>query len=339
MTENTNKPLLALAMGDAAGIGPELVLKALQTEALAARGSFVILGSPDVLQQAAAAVDFDPASFVVVESIDQARAVTDGVPVLVCEVERNPAFRWGESNGINGANVLAQLRKAVELAESRQVDGVVFAPLNKDAMHKAGFKLPDEIAYLGELAGIKVKTVVTWKGIYRSSVTGHVALRAVPDLITQDRLVPTIRNLWDVMGQLGLDSRRIGVAGLNPHAGEDGAFGDEEIEVITPAIEVARAGGIDISGPYPADTIFVRAMHGDFNGIVFMYHDQGNTPMKTVGFGEGVVLYTGLSFPCASPGHGSAYDIAGQGKADPAGLLNALELTLDQCARASSVNA
>ncbi len=331
MTGTVNRPLIAVVMGDAAGIGPELVLKTMQNKALTSRGSFLVLGSMHVLKQAAAAMHDDAASFVAVESIDQAREVADGIPVLECEIERNADFRWGESNAINGANAIAQIRKAVELAMANEVDGVVIGPLNKEAMHKAGFKLPDEIAFVGELTGTKVRTVVTWHGIYRSSVTGHVPLRAVPDLMTQDRIVPVIRNLWDTMSNLGVESRRIGVAGLNPHAGEDGAFGDEEIEVITPAIEVARAAGISISGPHPADTIFVRAMRGEFNGIVFMYHDQGNTPMKTAGFGEGVILYTGLSFPCAGPAHGSAYEIAGQGKADPSGLLNTLAMTLDLC--------
>ena len=307
-------------------------MKALQDEALTSRGEFVILGNTEVLKQAAAAVDFDPASLVAVESIDQARTVTDGFPVLECDVKQNANFRWGESNAINGANTIAQLKTAVDLAAADQIDGFVFAPLNKEAMHKAGFTLPDEIAFLGELTDTKVRPVVTWKGLYRSSVTGHIPLRAVPDMMTQDRIVPVIQNLWNTMTDLGIEQRRIGVAGLNPHAGEDGAFGDEEIEVISPAIEVARAAGIDITGPHPADTIFVRAMRGEFNGIVFMYHDQGNAPMKTAAAGEGVVMYTGLPFPCASPGHGSAYDIAGQGKADPGGLLNALGIVLDVCA-------
>jgi 4-hydroxythreonine-4-phosphate dehydrogenase len=150
-------------------------------------------------------------------------------------------------------------------------------------------------------------------------------------MMTLDRIVPVIQNLWQTMGTLGVEPRRIGVAGLNPHAGEDGAFGDEEIELITPAIEVARASGIDISGPHPADTIFVRAMRGEFNGIVFMYHDQGNTPMKTAAFGEAVILYSGLPFPCAGPTHGSAYDIAGQGKSDPGCMLRVVDMVLELC--------
>jgi len=330
MSEDKGKPLLAVAMGDAAGIGPEIVLKALQDEALAARGVFVVVGSLSVLEQAAAALGGDVA-LVRVESADEARRVAHGIPVLECEVERNRDWRWGEANAINGANSLAQIRKAVALAQAGEVDGMAIGPLNKEAMHKAGFRLPDEIAYVGELTHTTVRTVVTWNGIYRSSVTGHVPLRAVPDLITPERIVAVIRNLWETMGRLGVEPRRIGVAGLNPHAGEDGAFGDEEIEVIAPAVEVARAAGVSLSGPHPADTIFVRALRSEFNGIVFMYHDQGNTPMKTAAFGEGVILYSGLTFPCVGPTHGSAYEIAGQGKANPGSLVSGLAMALDLC--------
>ena len=205
---------------------------------------------------------------------------------------------------------------------------MAIAPLNKEAMHKTGFGYADEITFLGALGNTKVRTVVTWNGIYRSSITGHVPLRAVPNMISQELILPVAQNLWKTMGELGVEPRRIGVAGLNPHAGEDGAFGDEEIEVIAPAIEVARASGIDIDGPYPADTIFVRAMRSEFNGIVFMYHDQGNAPMKTAGFGNGVILYTGLPFPCGGPTHGSAYEIAGQGKANPQSFFSMIEMVL-----------
>lgn len=332
MTADRDQPLVAVPMGDAAGIGPELVLHAMQDEGLAARSSFLVLGGTHVLQRTAEALGVR-ASFVPVESADQARETTGGIPVLECEIERNPDFRWGESNAINGMNAIAQIRRAVELAQANEIDGVAIAPLNKEAMHKAGFEYPDEIAFLGALAGTTVRTVVTWNGIYRSSVTGHVSLRAVPDLITQSRILPVLQNLWDTMGALGVEPRRIGIAGLNPHAGEDGAFGDEEIEVIAPAIEVARASGISLSGPHPGDTIFVRAMRGEFNGIVFMYHDQGNIPMKTAAFGEGVILYSGLPFPCAGPTHGSAYEIAGQAKADPGSFLSVIDMTLGLCAR------
>ena len=238
---------------------------------------------------------------------------------------------------INGANEVAQIERAVELAVAGQVDGVVIAPLNKEAMHQSGFGFPDEITFLGSLADTPVKTVVTWNDICQTSVTGHVPLREVVDLVTGERIIPAIRRLWDTMGDLGVASPRIGVAGLNPHAGEGGAFGDEEIREIAPAIEAAKEMGIAISGPHPADTIHTRARRGEFTGVVFMYHDQGNTALKSAAFGEGVLMYTGLPFPCAGPTHGSAYDIAGQGKADATSLRRAVELVCQMARRGPSV--
>ena len=167
---------------------------------------------------------------------------------------------------------------------------------------------------------------MTWNDIYRSSVTGHVPLRTVADLVTRERVIPVIENLANTMSQLGVASPQIGVAGLNPHAGEGGAFGDEEIREIAPAVATAGQMGIDATGPHPGDTVFVRAMRGDFNGIVFQYHDQGNIGMHSASFGQGSMIYSGLPFPCAGPTHGTAYDLAGQGKADPTSFLQTTKM-------------
>jgi 4-hydroxythreonine-4-phosphate dehydrogenase len=330
----TDKPRIALLMGDAAGIGPELVIRMVTNKQLSESATFLVLGSLDVLNRAAGILD-EHAVLVHEDSADSDSSEPGCIPVLDCEVERNPSFRWGVSDRINGANAIAQMRKAVELAGEDRIDGVVIAPLNKEAMHSAGFEFPDEITFLGSITGRNVRSVVTWNNIYRTSVTGHVPLRRVPDLVTTDNILPVINHLWQTMGRLGVSSRRIGVAGLNPHAGEGGAFGHEEIEQVSPAVEMAKEAGMAVSGPYPADTIFVRAIRGEFNGIVFLYHDQGNTAMKTAAFGEGVLLYHGLRFPCAGPTHGSAYDIAGKGKADAACLQEAVEMVCRLCRQPS----
>jgi 4-hydroxythreonine-4-phosphate dehydrogenase len=325
MARGARKPVIALVMGDAAGIGPELAIRSATNSHLTASATLLVIGSLGVLHRAAETLG-ERAAFSPVESVDAGRLAAEKIPVLHCEVEPLPDLCWGVSDRINGANAVAQIRKAVELATTQTVDGVVIAPLNKEAMHKAGFEFPDEIAFLGSLANRQVRSVVTWRNIFRLSVTGHVALREVADLVTQARIVPAIKSLWETMGRLGVTPRKIGVAALNPHAGEGGAFGDEEIREIEPAIESAREMGISVNGPYPADTIFVRAMRGEFNGVVFLYHDQGNTAMKSVAFGKGVLLYDGLPFPCAGPTHGSAYEIAGKGKADPSCLEEAIEM-------------
>ena len=239
MAEKHDKPLIALLMGDAAGIGPELVLKALANNALTSQCIFVVLGNVQTLDETAETLGIEP-DFVVIESPAEAHTLEHGVALLECELDQNADFQWGVSTAANGANVIEQLRKAVALGLDDEIDGVAIAPLNKEAMHKTGFGYSDEIAFLGALGDTKVRTVVTWNGIYRSSVTGHVPLRAVPNMISQELILPVAQNLWKTMGELGVEPRRIGVAGLNPHAGEDGAFGDEEIEVIAPAIKVAR---------------------------------------------------------------------------------------------------
>ena len=325
MPTRLSKPLIALAMGDVAGIGPELVIRAVHDTDLTSEADLVILGSPAALELAAGALE-ERAAVTPVDSVDEARGDATDIRVLDCDVQPQPQLRWGVEDSINGANEVAQIERAVELAVASQVDGVVIAPLNKEAMHLSGFEFPDEITFLGSLADMPVKTVVTWNGIYQTSATGHVPLRQVADLVTAERIIPAIKRLWDTMGDLGVASPRIGVAGLNPHAGEGGAFGDEEIRQIAPAIETAREMGIEVSGPHPADTIHTRARRGEFSGVVFMYHDQGNTALKSAAFGEGVLMYTGLPFPCAGPTHGSAYDIAGQGKADATSLTRAIEL-------------
>ncbi len=322
MSKCSSKPLIALVMGDAAGIGPELMIRALQNKDLASWGSYLVIGSLQIMERAADALN-EQVAFTPVKSVDHTHVATDKIAVLHCEVEKNPHFCWGVPDAINGANAVAQMKKAVGLAVANKVDGVVIAPLNKEAMHMTGFQFLDEMAFLGSLTGTQVRTVVTWNNIFRSSLTGHVPLREVADLVTQERIVPLIKNLSDTMKRQGVASPRIGVAALNPHAGEGGAFGDEEIREIAPAVESAKKMGIGVSGPHPADTIFVRAMKGDFNGIVFLYHDQGNIGMHTAAFGKGVMIYSGLPFPCAGPTHGTAYDIAGQGKADPTSFQQA----------------
>jgi 4-hydroxythreonine-4-phosphate dehydrogenase len=325
MSDDVNTPVVAIVMGDAAGIGPELVIHTLENAEVSSLASFVVLGNLRILQQAADALHKN-ITFQEIDAIDRGNFNTGKISVLDCDVEENTNIRWGVSEAINGTNAITQMKKAVELAVANIVDGVVIAPLNKEAMLNAGFQFPDEIAFLGSLTNAHVKTVVTWNNIYRSSVTGHVSLREVADLVTRERIVPVIENLSNAMKDLGVESPQIGVAALNPHAGEGGAFGDEEIREITPAIEIAQKMGIDASGPHPADTIFVRAMKGDFNGVVFQYHDQGNISMHAAAFGEGVMIYSGLPFPCAGPTHGTAYDIAGQGKADPTSFNQATKM-------------
>jgi 4-hydroxythreonine-4-phosphate dehydrogenase len=257
------------------------------------------------------------------------------VHVLDCTAERNPEFRWGAADAYNGRNCIAAIRRAVELARQGALDGVVLAPLNKQAMHLAGSRHVDEFGLLAELAGVPaVKAVVKWGDFYRSTVVGHVAFRQILARLTVDEILTTIQFLGATIQRFGIVRPQIGVAALNPHAGEGGVLGDEEQTILSPAIEEAgRLWPFDVSGPYPADTIWHQAVGGPLDGIVYLYHDQGNIGMKAAAFGEATLIYAGLPFCVTSPGHGTAYDIAGQGRADHGNLVQALDVAIEVCAR------
>jgi 4-hydroxythreonine-4-phosphate dehydrogenase len=327
-------PRIGLVMGDAAGIGPEIVLKTLSDDSVHARCEPLVFGSHEVLSLASRIAGFEQ-EIVPVTGVDAAVSGPPNVTVLDCTVERNPDFRWGVADAYNGRNCLAAIRAAVGLASQGMLDAVVLAPLNKEAMHLAGSPHADEFGLLAELAGmLKVKGVVKWGDVFRCTVVGHVPFRDVLARLTVDEIVTTIEYLGTTIQSFGVARPKIGVAALNPHAGEGGQFGDEEGTVIAPAIAQARRGWpFDISGPYPADTIWHHAVGGPLDGIVYLYHDQGNIAMKAAAFGEATIIYAGLPFPVTSPGHGTAYDIAGQGRADHRNLESALEVAIEICTR------
>jgi 4-hydroxythreonine-4-phosphate dehydrogenase len=239
------------------------------------------------------------------------------------------------ADAYNGRNCIAAIRRAVELAKEGRLDGIVLAPLNKEAMHLAGSTHADEFGLLAELAGVPtVKGIVKWGDFFRSTVVGHVAFRDIISRLTVDEIVTTIQVLGVTMQGFGIERPTIGLAALNPHAGEGGQFGDEEQTVLAPAIAEARQKWpFDVSGPYPADTIWHQAVGGPLDGIVYLYHDQGNIGMKAAAFGEATLIYAGLPVSVTSPGHGTAYDIAGSGRADHTNLRIALDVAVELCAR------
>jgi 4-hydroxy-L-threonine phosphate dehydrogenase PdxA len=201
--------------------------------------------------------------------------------------------------------------------------------MNKEALRMAGNPHPDEAGLMTEYANVPTVDVIwKYKSFYKSTVVGHVPFRAIPDMVTKRAVLRAITSLHRTISLFTIDRPRLGVAALNPHGGEGGLFGAEEITEITPAIAAARSEGIDVHGPYPADTIYQRGLQGEFDGVVAMYHDQGNVALKTVGFGEIVNIYAGLPFICTSPSHGTAFDIAGKGVAACANILDALQVAV-----------
>jgi 4-hydroxythreonine-4-phosphate dehydrogenase len=231
----------------------------------------------------------------------------------------------GAVSALAGKAVLDTFEVALGLAEAGELDAICFAPCNKQAMHEGGLELDDELRFFVQVLGFEgpVGEVNATDRLATTRVTSHVPLRAVADLVTGDAVLQATRLAHRTLRAAGNPRPRIAVAGLNPHAGDGGIFGREEIEVIAPAVERAKAEQIAASGPYPSDTVFLRARDGQFDAVVTMYHDQGQIAMKLLGFERGVTIHAGLPIPITTPAHGSAFDIAGSGRARVDGLSQA----------------
>jgi 4-hydroxythreonine-4-phosphate dehydrogenase len=227
-----------------------------------------------------------------------------------------------------GARVLHQLRRAVALVNDGEADAIVFAPLNKTSLHLAGMKHEDELRWFADELGYTGTTseLNILDGLWTARVTSHVGIEDVAALVTQERVVAAIELLNGVLRDSGIAAPRIGVAALNPHNGENGIFGRQEIDVIRPGVEQAKGSGIDVDGPLPADTIFLQRER--FDGIVTMYHDQGQIAMKLLGFDGGVTVQGGLPVIIATPAHGTAFGIVGKNLANPASTQNAFDIAV-----------
>jgi 4-hydroxythreonine-4-phosphate dehydrogenase len=304
-------PRVGLLLGDPSGVGPELVAKLLGGEDLDRETLTVVIGEPRVLArgQEIAGVALDvPAT----SRLD----TSDGSgPVLLPGPAIDPADApIGKATAAAGRYVLDTFRHALGLAQAGELAAICFAPCNKQAMHMGGLAFEDELRFFVDVLGHKgyVGEINATGELATTRVTSHVPLRAVADLITEDAVLDAIRLAHETLRAGGNPHPRIGVAGLNPHAGDGGIFGREEIEVIAPAVGHARAQQIAADGPYPSDTVFLRARDGAFDAVVTMYHDQGQIAMKLMGFERGITILAGLPVPITTPAHGTAFDIAGR---------------------------
>jgi 4-hydroxythreonine-4-phosphate dehydrogenase len=326
-----HRPVIAITMGDAAGIGPEITAKALARQTTWEVCHPLVIGDPQVMNESARIAGVN-LRFGTIEDLSEAHFAPPQVDLICPEgVDVGQAVR-GEVDPTLGRAAALCLKAAFELAMRGQVQGVVSAPLNKEAFHLAGYRFADELGYLADLTGSPETFMLgVASSIWTAMVTEHVPFRQIPELITVDRVLAYIGRLHDALRRVALAAPRIGVAALNVHAGEGGLFGREEIEVIGPAIAAARSQGIDAQGPIPADMVFVRALAGAFDGVVFMYHDQANIARKLQPMASGATLFMGLPVPCGTTAHGTAFDIAGKGVADPGSLEAALRYTTRLC--------
>ena len=328
------KPIL-LTMGDALGIGPEIIVKAFTRGALA---GCVVLGHPAVLRRAGAVM-----TAVIEHPADLPEVPAGCLPVLLppgllgAEAAALATLPWGQVQARSGAAAAACIEHAVACVLAGQAGAIVTAPIHKEALAAAGVRFAGHTELLQALA---------WPGVARPPpvrmmlandelrvvlVTIHMALRQAIEAVTFDAVLSTLRIAHQAAAAWGQTQPRIAVAGLNPHAGEGGLFGDEELHIIGPAIRAAQAEGIQASGPFAPDTVFMRARHtpahvGEFDLVVAMTHDHGLIPVKYLGVEHGVNVTLGLPFVRTSPDHGTAFDIAGSGRADPSSLLAALQM-------------
>lgn len=316
---------LVIMLGDRYGVGPELVARLSTTLALDADTSAVVVGDPGVWDagRAVAGAGELPATAGFAEA-------GHGWSFLARPTAIDVLPR-GRVTAEAGREVLETMHLLVAAARNNEIGGIVYAPLNKQAMKAGGHAAGDELEFFNaHLAGPGLTGEINiLNGLWTSRVTSHVPLGKVAPLITKERVGAGIDLLATSLQRSGMARPRIAVAALNPHAGEGGAFGMEEIEVIGPAIAAAQARGLDVSGPFPSDTVFPRAVAGAFDGVVTMYHDQGQIALKMIGLGQGITLLAGFPVPIATPGHGTAYDIAGTGTARADGLAAATRLVLE----------
>ncbi len=328
MRMQTGKPIIAVTMGDAAGIGPELIVKVLSDEAVHERCFPFVVGDPHVMGEIGRIAGAD-LSFRAIKRLSEARFSPLAVEVLCPEGLRIDRIPWGKVDPAMGEAAAACLRRAFEMVLAGQVQGVVSAPLNKEAFHLAGYHYLDDLAYLADLTQSRETFILGVMGsVWTAAVTEHVSFGDIVGLINKDRVLCYIGRMHDALRKAGLADPRIAVAALNVHAGEGGLFGREEIDEIGPAIRQAGEQGMNVQGPIPADVVFVRALAGDFDGVVCMYHDQANIARKLQPRRTGATLYMGLPVVCGTTAHGTAFDKAGQGIADSGSLEAALEYTV-----------
>jgi 4-hydroxy-L-threonine phosphate dehydrogenase PdxA len=314
---------IAAVLGDPAGIGPELVAKLLSDKTNRSRASVLLITDRAEVEEGMRLADRS-FPYRVAENDSDLR---DHDEVVLLEHSGSAPFARASATADGGAYSLATLRRAIESTTAGVTDGVLFGPLNKSSMHQAGLAHEDESQWFADLLGVTGPhgELNVLDGLWTTRVTSHVPLKDVPALITRERILAAIDLAHTTLRNGGTANPCIGVCGLNPHNGDNGSFGREEIEVIGSAVEEARANGYPVTGPFPADTIFLKAR--DHDAIVTMYHDQGQIAMKLMGFSRGVTVHGGLPIPIATPAHGTAFDIYGRGKAD----VGATQAAFDIC--------
>lgn len=332
-----SKPVIALAMGDPAGISPELTAKLSCLDEVRSRVRLIVVGDRRVFDEGARIAGVTPDLPNVMPSAD-IRSIGGDAAFMDLGHLDPASVEQGTASQAGGAFALENYRRALTLARNGQADAVCFTPFNKKAMRLARAEYDDEIAFSAEVAGLTTPASEfnVLDRLWNARVTSHIALKDVASRLTVERIHRALKLTDACMRRAGYAEPRIAVAGLNPHAGDGGNFGREEIDIIEPAVTAGRVEGIAAEGPFPADTVFLRAKNGAFDAVLTMYHDQGQIAMKLMGFDRGVTLLGGFPFPICTPAHGTAYDIAGQGTASIGASRAALLLAAEMAGAAAA---
>ncbi len=328
-----NKPVIAVTMGDPCGIGPEIIAKALAVPRIQEVCRPLVLGDLGAMERAVAVTDTRLAVKPVSVDALPKYFPADTLHVLPLSHLTEEEMPFGKPTVTVGTAVHSYILEAVRLCQAGIAAGMATAPISKDVLNRAGYRYPGHTELLAELTGTRdVVMMLAGERLRVTLVTIHEALRDVPELLTIERVLATIRITRDDLARYYKPNPKLAVLALNPHCGEGGLFGDEELRIIAPAVAAARQEGIDAVGPLSADTLFHFAVRGDYDGVVCMYHDQGLIPLKLLHFDDGVNVTLGLPIVRTSVDHGTAYDLAGTGRASAESMKAAIVMAADMAA-------
>ena len=335
-----DKKNLALIQGDPAGIGPELLVKLLVDPAIREAANLIVVGDPRILARGEQQVGLDIPNLRQIDAEDPLKITEGEVLHLNIAIDGMAGAPMNAASAAGGAASIKGLKKALELSRDGNIDGIVFMPFNKESMHLGGNNFSDELGYASDFFKLTTRASEfnVANGMWNGRVTSHVAMKDVPSLLTTDRIEQSIKLTDHTLKMAGYKRPRIVVAAYNPHAGDGGLMGDEEDRVIRPAVLRAKAHQIAVEGPLPADTLWLKMRDGVYDAAVTMYHDQGQIAIKLLAFDKGVSVLAGLPVPITTPAHGTAFDIAGQNKANVVPSANAVRMCLNMASHKNATD-
>ena len=327
--QTSQLPVVSLTLGDPAGIGPELIARLLGQTDAAQHANIVLTGDPWLWAEGQQLAGVQVATTPVQSFAEVRGRANPATPAwLAVDTVAPSQVQRGVAQAPGGASVLTVLNSCMHAAKRREVDAICFAPLNKFAMKQGGLKHEDELHHFAEYLGVKTYFCEfnTLGDLWTSRVSSHIPLKDAASFLNKDRIKDATRLIYRSLQAAGFAQPKVAVAAFNPHGGDGGTCGREEVDIIEPAVRELAAEGFPVGGPFPADTIFLKARDGEYQAIVTMYHDQGQIAIKLMGFSKGVTVQGGLPVPITTPAHGTAYDIAGLGKADVNAIYNAFRI-------------